>query len=130
MKCSKCNKEGLVLHTKVEWDTGKVVRTCVDCEVASTPELLCSEEAEDIIAELRDTRDRVQRLISASGSSSLDEETPAGAISPNMLLAAVHQFLRNAEQDRDNILAADSNDPNPPAPPDDGYGEKPDSDPR
>lgn len=120
MKCGKCGKERQILYIGVNITTGKSRPVCVDCEVARLPEALTLDEVDSTIEELLKQKRSMERLI-----EKIPDVQPVSAIlgvpnigfGPLETLASINAMLKNAQQDRANILAATTDPIIPQEPP-------------
>ncbi len=108
MKCTKCERESDSLFHFINLSDGKESLVCIVCQVAASPELTRLEDADRMIEELTELKKSYEDLIASAGDSvaEIPPAIAAIALTPHKALKAVEAFLRNAGQDRANILDA------------------------
>jgi hypothetical protein len=82
---------------------------CLGCQVARVPEETNLEQSEARIAEIMALRSNILSLLEKLGPGGVAEVPDAAeafAFTPQKVLTALNAYLRNAEQDQENILAA------------------------
>lgn len=86
----------------------RVLFTCLECRVASTPELMRYEDAMEFVASCTELKQQLEEIFAKhpETDSELPPELAALAWTPQKALKMTEAYLRNAEHDLKNILDA------------------------
>ncbi|EIP99962.1 hypothetical protein OpiT1DRAFT_04495 [Opitutaceae bacterium TAV1] len=108
MRCTKCGQESDNLLTHVNLSDGKASFICVNCQVAASPEQLRLEDANREIEEWTKLKKSIEKFAARyrEPDPTIPPALAAIAMTPQKALKQIEAFLRNAEQDRANILDA------------------------